>query len=141
MEGIFNPNQKKAIFNQAINKDNFDITYTMSGKGDKAIENGPDEILEYKDKSSGKLYKPYERNMAAARHLKISSLDKFFIKTGDNGIIFDPRNKEHIQQCKNSRNGIPIFKMTEVSKTRFDNYMEFLKTKKNRFYTQSGKVF
>jgi len=139
-DGTFVQNKKNEIFNKAVNKDNHDTTYTMVGMGDEKDYTGADILREYKDPTNGRVYAAHDRYLAAARIIKVGSINKYYVKMSDNQEIFDPANVTHIRNAKVMRGGISLFNMRQVTKGRFDNYMSYLKSKNQRHYTQARKA-
>lgn len=138
-DGIFTPNQKNEVFSEAINKNNHDTTYTMSGMGDKNADNGADIMGEYRDPDNGRVYRAEDRPMAAARQIKAGSINKYYIKMDSQATLFDPKDPTHVRNAKVMRGGIPLFTMKSVTATQFNNYLQYLSNKNQRFYTQARK--
>lgn len=126
---------------QEINSsESFDYTYSLESDKDEENNQGMPVLNNFKN-GLGKKFEPHERDVAAARHVKVGSINKYYIKMDASGEIFDPTDDTHRTASANKRNGNPIFYMSQVKKDQFSLYLHFLKTKDKRYLMQARRIF
>lgn len=86
--------------------------------------------------------KAWEEAEAAAYKQAVGAITKYYVKVNSHsGEFFNPQDKTQVYQAGRVVQGLPLFRMTEVNKNQFDNYVHFLKTRDQKFLIQARKAY
>lgn len=114
------------------------IVFTVSGKEDEKDMDGRPVLfdIEYDDDD---FLAAERRDEAYAKIVVTDDKNRYYIKQGPYGRLFNPIGMYHEGKSNHKRAGESQWKYREVNKKVFDLYLQFLKTKNKAWLTTANR--
>jgi hypothetical protein len=114
------------------------VVYTVNGKEDDKDPDGKPVLLDLEYEDGSKLLAE-RRDEAYAKVVVSDDRNRYYVKQGPNGKLFNPVGLYQEGNVNRKRAGESQWKYREVNKKVFDLYTQFLKTKNVAWLTNAER--